>query len=1810
MREKLSQLNVGFDPELLAIGTEMAAYHIEAGATKFGEFVSNMVAEMGEKIIPYLKSFYNGARDMSDTFGTSVNVQAFNDDVRYRFIGEQGAANLDRAEEATTRLDNLNVAREMEGAGRDAKTIKMATGWERGADGKWRYETRDIQLEPFRRLALSVFPKSWLRELPLEQEGSRALTLEDIVKQNKTTEELFTAYPKLLDTKVKFIGRKGSIAYYDVQNNVIMLNFSERKEVFRMNKYLNHEIQHAIQIIEGYSYGGGLDTKEVLSDENVVKASKAYDSIKEKVENYPNKSKKDKEYKRLLSEEDELLNDLLFEKYKVYNRLAGEVEARNVESRYNMSEKKKRQSLASETEDVAREDQIFIYDSMGANSMNIDATDTATKLGVSITVHDALDSVPEGAAKEAIKKGRKVKGWYDTKTGTVHVYMPNATSAEDVQKTILHEGVAHYGLRHLVGEEYFDDFLDEVFANVSQEVRGRIVSNLPKYGYNSRVATEEYLATLAENGVELSVWNRIKQAFKELLRKVGIKVSISDNELKYILWRSAQNLRMNNPLDLAKDVAMQYNMGVGNYLRDDTDFTEEEQSIIDEAKKNGTYMKAPNGNPTNLTEKQWAQVRTQAFKDWFGDWESSPETASKVVDENGEPKVVYHGTYEEFNAFEEGVATNAFEEMPSNGYMFSDEEMAASVYGEVKEVFLNIKKINDYRDKNMLLDVVGEYYNDFNNSTDEFYFDTPEDAKEEYSKVIGPDGRLYSQDGGIREAETMWHVLQNKLKDVSETNGYDGFIINDSSRGEEHISYCAFYPEQIKSATENTGSFDPTDPDIRFREDNAVDAYNETFNKKSYWIKEAWQDSMLALKNLQDVVAESSGEPIKDFENAYMAENQLSRLNKAQSIKFWDEYMQPLANEVAKMVSKDVSYQDIIDYLMLSHGIERNVEMSNRERINDMDEQDREAAYEQFYNDVKALRRQYKGYDYLKALTDYFGEVDDYSATEAILSRDGNEHADFQNEALERVREFEAGNDVTALRKLIKAATDQSLRKTFESGMMGRDEFGRVKDMFTYYVPLRGWEGTKAEDVYDYMSDMNPVNSTLKKMKGRNSIPDDPIATIGNMGESAIVQGNRNAMKQKFYNMAVNHPTDLITMTKAWYAPNANGDMELSLPQIDENDNAETIAQKIKDHDELMKSIGATRKKQGLNISYPITSSSKTQHAVIVKIGGKDYVLYINGNPRAAQAINGLTNPDAETNPALKVTYWLNRTLSALYTSKNPEFVVSNFMRDYIEAGTVISAKEDSYYNKAFRNNMRTALVDVAKGFKGKLKGDANKYFTEFTENGGQMGYFSISDVNAYKKKLKKQMDEITGRRGSAKKALDYIGDSIEAVNKYAETVSRYATYRTSREMGRSIEQSIKDASDVTVNFSKKGSGFKAMGGKIVKGDISTFIPKAAGFAAGSAKMFYLFINPAIQSLANWGYIAKRNKKAIMGIVGGFALAGYVMPIINQVLWSLFGDDDRDNPYNDLPEWIRRNNICIGVGTYLTIPLPHTLRAFYGMGEMSYQVSTGRKDMSPEKMTYEVASQLTALLPIDPLGNDGDIKKTLTPSYLRGMAEAYIWNEDFMGTPIAKITPYNENDPEWKRVYKGTAGWLVDTSKFFNDLSAGKEAGRDFRKGVIDFNPAKMEHIGESYFGGIWKFLNNAGKTIYYTGESFIEGEKSDDLVLRNVPWVRRFLATSDERTSFSGLNERYYDLVDEMDQFKYELDGVKRSIKDDPEKYTWQYEELMKSDDYKKYKVYEGYRNALDNLYKISKSVSDEEKKQIENYSNGLKRQLLEELK
>ena len=186
---------------------------------------------------------------------------------------------------------------------------------------------------------------------------------------------------------------------------------------------------------------------------------------------------------------------------------------------------------------------------------------------------DNVDIVTDASTLEG--KKQRAKGFYTKSTGKITIVIPNHSSTFDVEQTLLHEAVAHYGLRQLFGK-HFDTFLDNVFNNADVEVRKRIVKlAMEKYNLDFRKATEEYLASLAENtefeNYNASWWQKIKKLFLDMLAKVGVKLdfALSDNELRYILWRSYKNLTApassRSVIDVAEDIAKQYELGVGNY---------------------------------------------------------------------------------------------------------------------------------------------------------------------------------------------------------------------------------------------------------------------------------------------------------------------------------------------------------------------------------------------------------------------------------------------------------------------------------------------------------------------------------------------------------------------------------------------------------------------------------------------------------------------------------------------------------------------------------------------------------------------------------------------------------------------------------------------------------------------------------------------------------------------------------------------------------------------------------------------------------------------------------------------------------------------------------------------------------------------------------------------------------------------------------------------------------------------------------------------------------------------------------------------
>jgi len=154
--------------------------------------------------------------------------------------------------------------------------------------------------------------------------------------------------------------------------------------------------------------------------------------------------------------------------------------------------------------------------------------------------------------------------------------MVQHTNQADVVNTLLHEGVAHYGLRKLFGSN-FDTFLDNVYNNVSPEIKARIDASMKRNKCSQHEATEEYLARLAErtdfeHATSQGWWQKIKQFLFELLGKVGFNVQLSDADLRYILWRSHENLRRPNEyrsvFDHAKEVQMQHSLGINRYARE------------------------------------------------------------------------------------------------------------------------------------------------------------------------------------------------------------------------------------------------------------------------------------------------------------------------------------------------------------------------------------------------------------------------------------------------------------------------------------------------------------------------------------------------------------------------------------------------------------------------------------------------------------------------------------------------------------------------------------------------------------------------------------------------------------------------------------------------------------------------------------------------------------------------------------------------------------------------------------------------------------------------------------------------------------------------------------------------------------------------------------------------------------------------------------------------------------------------------------------------------------------------------------------
>nr|WP_255498496.1 PBECR2 nuclease fold domain-containing protein [Alloprevotella sp. Lung230] len=644
-------------------------------------------------------------------------------------------------------------------------------------------------------------------------------------------------------------------------------------------------------------------------------------------------------------------------------------------------------------------------------------------------------------------------------------------------------------------------------------------------------------------------------------------------------------------------------------------------------------------------------------------------------------------------------------------------------------------------------------------------------------------------------------------------------------------------------------------------------AYEQRMASGAFQSREALQDSMLSLREAMDLILHEGKhgkgwrvEDVSDLENAYMGENRLSSVNSAEQEAFTRGMFKPMLGAVAKLAETEEERMVLTDYLMAKHGLERNRVMAEREGLK---------AYETYVKkhsesekEVGEFVEKARGRDYsgLTALTG----VDDVMGAEM--------------EAGKMVAEFEEKHDaelVSALWEKIGLVNGATLRKTYESGLISRGLYDDIRGMYKYYIPLRGFAEQTSDEVYAYMAQGGGMfNAPIKKARGRKSKADDPFANMAMMADSAIAQGNRNVLvKQKMLNFVMNHPSDLVSVSELWVGlDEQSGEWRVVLPDdIGVDDGGDVVVSKLEAFEAKMEQRAAERPDlymrvtDGADVPYRVAGDAKLhQHQVVVKRGGRDYVLTVNGNPRLAQALNGATNPDSNLSGVVGKIVGamdtLKRWQSMVFTSLSPNFMVSNLLRDTIYSHTMVHAKEGSNYALAYHKNaLRTTPVHMAvligryKAGKLDMGKGLERAFSEFMLNGGETGYISIREIDAHKREVKKVLRRLNGGRKLLGAWDDFL-EGLDFFNRSVEIGSRFAAYLTSREMGRSVGRSVYDAKEITVNFNKKGAGATFLGahGQTMLGDISAFV-------SGFGRTFYVFWNAAVQGTTNFGRAFKRS---------------------------------------------------------------------------------------------------------------------------------------------------------------------------------------------------------------------------------------------------------------------------------------------------------------------------------------------------------------
>ena len=1794
------------------------------------------------------------------------SLDAYNK-IRKHFIGEQGAERADHAEEVTTRIDNLNVAREMEDAKKDAKAIKMATGWERGADGKWRYEIPDLKYfsNGYAGWKKARARQPWIQELDAlsdklfegeDLSDSEMARFDELAAKESAfkaeflnrekphladwveNDELFKAYPDLKRVNVVFTDQLPTNVggSYNEREHTIVVNTNYVGDI---DSVLAHEVQHAIQKIEGFARGGNPESiqERFKAAKKEWRARAWADELRYKADEmgeHYNQAAVEKalidEYKEMGMDNEEWMPDKEtrmkgfnyfargyadrsmdadiknfrlaestradFSPYMEYTKLGGEVESRNVEKRMKMSPEERRASLAAETEDVSREDQIFLFGEGGTSmKTSSDLNEMFGSRWLDEQTND--DGRHTTQVKSTINSYKKFVDW-----------VKRDSNGRDVDVLDASSGLG-------LGTAWMRD-------------NGFKVDDVEPFPSDSREAPT------------FSSYDEIDKKYDYIISNAVLNV-IPDDWRANVLHQMADKLKDGGKLVInvrgAESISKQGKEG-------ETRITLDSPSEILVLRPNGS-IKAYQKGFTKSELKEWCEkelgegysVEIANNKNAGGSYDTAV-----VVTKNNESGTVGVASGDSHPSWSAQALPNSVAKLNKSPKLTKDLDVLLnkiSLKGMGAHEFLfNVAKAFGLKGDNFnksfytdLGDSVGIRISDHTASTsnvveknknNEVYgfvvklsphrFKSREDAnyleyvyypdkltQERQQEIVGG-LKKFLETGDYAQLPSPDHVNRSGVFDRKNDIDLESSDVKQSRRGTPNL-----YPDHIAQAI-----------------------YEQSVNGFKFDLDEAWHDSLLSVKRLQEAISETRGVPIRDFENVYWHAVTLSSVNAAEMEQLMNLRIQPFIEAVQDICKKhDLTQEDIEVYLNCKHGLERNEAMA-RKFAEAKAEEEFEAELKKAQKaatanpndqaaqlallDVQLRMNDRKNELYLKnrkrdysGLTDIFDPKDKVTGDRLDLTV-----SELEDKAKKCVDDFEnkvGVVDVTKLWDNIHELNNYSLRKSYLSGLISKSQYDSVKQMYQWYVPLRGFNEEVAGDVYTYVTrGETRTQQLLKEAKGRTSRAGDILATMMNMANSAVNQGNRNLMKQKILNLALNAKSPLLSVSSTWYQTDANGfDVPIEPPindQMTPSEQKDAIEQWEDTMEMLAKQGKVHRMSDNLRLNLRTQKWQADEHCIRVQRGGKEYCVWVNGNPRAAQALNDrlgnqVTKPykatetildkaeDLFTDGFIKIFRYMAQSV----TSLNPEFVISNFQRDLASASLVSTGKYGVGYTKDFLVNVKrlgvltgtmshkkeyrnaAGIYTLYNKYKSRTLDNNNemeRYFAEFMANGGETGYTQSLSIKDYQSRIQSALGD-KGFVKWSKNAGHAVADFVEMANRGVENTCRFAAYMTSRQHGKSVLQAIVDAKEASTNFNLHGAG---------------------GFGNAWLRKSIIFINPAVQSIVQYCQLTAKHPKAMLSMLGGTILLGAAMAFACASMVAP-GGGDPDSNYWDLSDYVRHNYIVIpsGNGNWTRIALPPEIRAVYGLGVIAMEAAMGR--MNHSSIPAAIGDQLMQFSPVaflDPRNffnrsdSDHSVGKTLikafTPTLASPIADAYIWDEDFMGRQITGKNDFNDDKPEFQRVSYDTLPLLVSFSRWLNNISGGN----DYKKGWVNINPSAAGYVASQYIGGPLQFVTKIGKTV-----AMITYEDLRDM--RNVPFLSRFMTSTDNdygRNQVSNAEFKYWSAI--ADDVRTQIRGFEKEIESGDTKNLDDYKKLVSSKEYEMYQMID-YMDWLKDIRELNQKRKEE---------------------